>query len=617
MDDKDKLAHIEKENELLRQKLEKLSDFIENGSLPLHWVDGEGIIIWANQAELDLLGYTKEEYIGTPISIHHKDASVIQDILHRLVNNETLRDFPAVLVCKDGSDKYVTINSNALFRDDVFIHSRCFTKDVTVLVEEEKRKNKLLRLLEESEERMRLAVQATNLGTWDWDYESGKIILSNQAMKILGLSVELLNYEDVLDLILADDQSYVNQIIRDLRDSQANSQFNFECRILKQDQSHIWIKVQGSTFFNPAKRLRRIIGAMVNITDIKEAEAKNAELAAIVNSSNDAIVGKTLNGQITSWNFAAEDLFGYTANEIIGHSVLQLIPEDRRNEEDYIIEQLKAGKSIKHFETKRLTKEGSLIDVSLTISPIKNDQDVIFGVSKIARNITQKKQEERRKNDFVSIVSHELKTPLTSILLYSQVLQRRHKSLPEDVDYQISSKIEMQTTKMVSMIHDFLSLARIEEGKLQIRKEIFSMLDLFEDARNEAELISSNHTLKVDCSENIKVSADRDKIGQVLTNLVSNAVKYSPAGGNVTIGCTEIEGKVLVYVKDQGVGISEGDQKKLFERFYRVENEEVANIAGFGIGLYIVAEIVRLHNSEILVDSDKGIGTTFKFYLDK
>lgn len=197
-------------------------------------------------------------------------------------------------------------------------------------------------------------------------------------MKILGLSVELLNYQDVLDLIHADDQSYVNQIIRDLRDSQANSQFNFECRILKQDQSHIWIKVQGSTFFNPEKRLRRIIGAMVDITDIKEAEAKNAELAAIVNSSNDAIVGKTLNGVITSWNLAAKELFGYTANEIIGHSVLQLIPPDRGNEEDYIIEQIKAGSSIKHFETKRLTKGGSLIDVSLTISPIKNDQDMIF-----------------------------------------------------------------------------------------------------------------------------------------------------------------------------------------------------------------------------------------------
>lgn len=175
----------------------------------------------------------------------------------------------------------------------------------------------------------------------------------------------------------------------------------------------------------------------------------------------------------------------------------------------------------------------------------------------------------------------------------------------------------MQTTKTVSMIHDFLSLARIEGGKLQMRKETFSLLDLFEDARNEAELISSNHTLKVDCTENIKVSADRDKIGQVLTNLVSNAIKYSPAGGNVTIGCTEIEGKVLVYVTDQGVGISESDQKKLFERFYRVENEEVANIAGFGIGLYIVAEIVRLHNSEMVVESEKGIGTTFKFYLDQ
>jgi two-component system sensor histidine kinase VicK len=617
MDDKGKLQSIETENEQLRQRVEELSDFIENGSVPLHWVNGEGIIIWANQAELDLLGYSKEEYVGYPISSFHTNGGVIQEILHRLTNNETLHDFPATLKCKDGSVKYVTINSNGFFRNQKFVHSRCFTKDITPLIKEEKRKNKLVSLLEESEERLRLAIEATDLGTWDWDYEEGKMFFSDQSMKILHLASNQLNYSAVLELIHSDDRDSVNQTIRDLRESQSTRYFDFECRIKNSDQSITWLKVQGSTYFSKERKLRRIIGAMIDITNHKKGEAKNAELGAIVNSSNDAIIGKTFEGIITSWNFAAEEVFGYTADEIIGKSVLQLIPDDRKEEENYILERLKRGESLKHFETKRLTKAGKLIDVSLTISPIKNDAGLIFGVSKIARDITEKKQEERRKNDFVSIVSHELKTPLTSILLYSQVLQKRYKMKPDEIDHQISSKIELQAKKMVAMVHDFLSLARIEESKLQIRKGLFPLSELFAEARDEAQLISSKHTIKISSGEDVEIFADRDKIGQVFTNLLSNAIKYSPKGGTISIGFEEREGRVLLYVTDEGVGISENDQKKLFERFYRVESEELSTVSGFGIGLYIVAEILRGHNSEIEVESQEGIGTTFRFHLDK
>lgn len=608
---------LEQENEQLRQRVDELSDFIENGSVPLHWVNGEGIIIWANQCELDLLGYNKEDYIGSPIGKFHEDTEAIEEILHRLTNGETLQDFPAKLKRQDGSIRHVTISSNALFKNGTFIHSRCFTKDVTQLIEEEKRKNNLLLLLEENEERLRLAIQATDLGTWDWDYGIGKMFFSEQSMKILNLVSDQLSYESVLELIQVDDLADINQIIRDLRDSQSDSHFDFECRIIRSDQTTIWIKVQGSTYFSVEKKLQRIIGTMVDITDLKRSEAKNAELVAIVNSSNDAIVGKTLEGKITSWNLAAEELFGYTADEIIGQHVLQLIPEDRKNEEDYIIERLRNGESLKHFETKRVTKSGSLIDVSLTISPTRDKAGTIFGISKIARNITERKQEERRKNDFVSIVSHELKTPLTSILLYSQVLMRRYNMKSDEVDFQISSKIETQTKKMVSMIHDFLSLARIEEGKLQIRKDNFLLSELFEEAKNEADLISSNHSISLSYGENIKVFADRDKIGQVLTNLVSNAIKYSPAGGLVTVESEVLQGRVVVSVSDEGVGISENDQKKLFDRFYRVENEEIATISGFGIGLYIAAEILQYHNSEIEVESQPGLGSIFRFYLDQ
>ncbi len=611
-------AAKKKENNQVRDRNAELSDFIEHGTVPLHWVNADGIIIWANQAELDLLGYSKEEYVELPIFDFHQDLDVIHELINRLSNNETVSDYPAKLKCKDGSIKYVTISANALFKKGKFIHARCFTKDITGLVEEEERKNKLLLLLEESEERLRLAIGATDLGTWDWDMEEGKMYLSAETVKILDLDGHILSHDRILEVVHPDDRREVNLKIEKLKHHFSDRNFDFICRIIKyKHQTISWIKIQGSTHFNPKKGLQRIIGSILDITELKLAETKSAELVAIVNSSNDAIVGKSLEGIITSWNNAAEELFGFSANEIIGQSIKKLIPEELKDQEDDILMRLKNGESLKHFETKRLTKAGQILDVSLTISPILNDRGTIIGISKIARDISEKKIEERRKNDFISMVSHELKTPLTSIILFTQILQRKYTDSSDDIARQMTTKIESQATKMTSLIRDFLSLARIEEGKLQVQKEQFSLIVLLEEIKNDAELLISKHKIMITCDRNIKLLADRDKIGQVFMNLVSNAIKYSPHGGKITIGCVEQGDLIRLYVQDEGIGIDPADQKKLFHRFYRVDNEQTHLISGFGIGLYIVSEILRYHHSTIQVQSQRGVGTTFYFLLER
>lgn len=621
MDNKDvsdKLALLEKENYKLKNRVAELSDFLENGSVALHWVNDQGIIVWANQAELDLLGYSKEEYIGSPISVFHNDSDVIEEILTRLANKETIRDFPARLKCKNGSIKYVVISSNALFEHGKFIHSRCFTKDVTQLVEEEKRKNKLMGLLAESEERLSLAIEATDLGTWEWNFEEEQVYLSDQAKKILGFSLDQVNNHHLLELVHPDDRTEVKLIFKNLNESFSDKHFKFVCRILKsEEQNTAWIRVQGATYMGQVNKPRRIIGSVLDITEIKNSETKNAILAAIVNSSNDAIVGKTLDGIITSWNAAAEELFGYSASEMIGQSILKIIPDDRKSEEDIILAQLSAGESLKHFETRRRSKTGRLLDVSLTFSPIKDTNGQISGISKIARDISDKKLEERRKNDFISMVSHELKTPLTSILLFTQILQKRYNEINDDLGKEMSTKIERQSKKMIAMIRDFLSLARIEEDQLQVNIEPISLLSLFKEVQDEAKLMISKHKIKIACAESTTILADRDKIAQVFSNLISNAIKYSPTGGTITIGCEKHNGKIKMFVSDQGIGIDKENQKRLFDRFYRVDSEEVAHISGFGIGLYIVSEILRYHNAAVEVESQKGLGTTFSFSLDE
>lgn len=202
----------------------------------------------------------------------------------------------------------------------------------------------------------------------------------------------------------------------------------------------------------------RVLGTMLDITANIKAEQRNAYLAAIITSSDDAIVAKTMDWKITNWNKAAERIFGYQADEIIGKSIMVLIPPVRKEEELYILSQLGKGRSVEYYETKRLTKSGTIIDVSLTISPLKDNSEKIIGISKAARDITEKKREEKRKNDFVAAVRHELKTPLTSLLLYTQLLGKKIASFEDRSLSNINAKIEGYVKRMIGMVADYLGL---------------------------------------------------------------------------------------------------------------------------------------------------------------
>lgn len=354
----------------------------------------------------------------------------------------------------------------------------------------------------------------------------------------------------------------------------------------------------------------------LDITDIKRAEERSAKLAAIIESSDDAIISKTLESVITSWNNSAERMFGYTADEIIGETIYKLIPPDRKDEEPQIISRLKNGERVQHFETKRLTKNNNLIDVSVTISPIRNKLGKITGVSKIVRDITEKKLEEQRKNDFVAMVSHELKTPLTTINSYVQLLLAKAKSDNENFRINALTRTHVQAKKMTSMIDDFLSVARLEEGTVPLNMGSFNFHELAEEVAGDLQFLTSKHSIELSDCRDVEIYADRDKIGQVLNNLLSNAIKYSPDGGSITIKCTKGAKKATISVTDQGVGIQPEDQKRLFERFYRANNDKLQMVSGFGIGLYLVSEVLRFHNSKIQLKSKENVGSTFSFSLD-
>jgi len=433
------------------------------------------------------------------------------------------------------------------------------------------------------------------------------------AERIFGYSAAEMIGRPILTLIPADLQYQEPDILSRLAKGERIDHFKTE-RVTKSGKL-----IHVSLTISPVRdRTGEIIGVSKIARDVTEqtrSEEKEAMLSAIIESSNDAIISKNLNSIITSWNKSAERIFGYPANEIIGKSVLALIPAERQQEEPLILARLKNGETVEHFETQRITKSGLLIDVSLTISALRNSRGDITGLSQIARDITERKREDQRKNDFISIISHELKTPLTTIRSYVQLALAKNVVRTDPATENLLLRAEAQTAKMTAMVHSFLNLSRLEEGKISLNCSVFPLHQLVEEIAEEAQILSPEHHIALEMSCQLEIDADRDKLYQVMTNLVTNAIKYSDKGSTIRISCCTSEQQVTIEVHDQGIGIPEKDQPRLFERFYRVQEKQSQHIGGFGIGLYLVSELLRLHGSKIHVKSRPGEGSVFSFSL--
>lgn len=233
----------------------------------------------------------------------------------------------------------------------------------------------------------------------------------------------------------------------------------------------------------------------------------------------------------------------------------------------------------------------------------------------VVHDITMHKQDEIRKNDFIAMVSHELRTPLTSLQGYIQLLTSRAKKDEDTFSIVKLDKAHTQVKKMTAMINGFLNVSSFEAGKIYLNEQIFEMNALLDEIVEEVTLITASHNIVLLSCPTVSVKADRDKIGQVINNFLSNSLKYSPKGKNIEVSCKEMNGNIQVSVKDEGMGIKPQDQEKLFDRYYRIESVHTQAIAGFGLGLYLSAEIIQRHKGKVWVESEMGKGSTFYFSL--
>jgi two-component system sensor histidine kinase VicK len=245
----------------------------------------------------------------------------------------------------------------------------------------------------------------------------------------------------------------------------------------------------------------------------------------------------------------------------------------------------------------------------------QDDEGVNRYFTGVLHEITEQKQDEVRKNDFIGMVSHELKTPLTSLNAILQVLNLKLKNSEDAFVPGALDKANIQVKRMSAMINGFLNISRLESGKIYIEKHEFNIDKLLQDMIAEIELSSTTHRIEFSGCGELIVDADRDKISSVITNLISNAVKYSPKGKLINVTCESNEREITVSVKDEGMGIKPSDLKKVFDRYYRVDTAHTQHISGFGIGLYLSAEIIQHHNGKIWAESESGKGSTFYFNL--
>ncbi len=354
---------------------------------------------------------------------------------------------------------------------------------------------------------------------------------------------------------------------------------------------------------------------------------KLALLAAIVESSDDAIVSKTLEGRILSWNSGASRIFGYQAEEVIGKPITIIIPPELHAEEQQILAKIKRGERIDHYDTIRVTKDGRRIPVSLTISPVRSSSGEIIGASKIARDISERKRTEemlrhsqeslrkadRRKDEFLALLAHELRNPLAPIR-YALAANKKTECTPAQ-RARAEEIIDRQVAQMSRLLDDLLDVSRIARGKLELKKKLTELSIALSVAAETARPLftARQQEFHLDLpTEPLRLYADPVRLAQVFANLLVNAAKYTDAGGRINLRALRDGDQVVVAVRDSGIGISAEMLPRLFTMFSQAHTALGRAEGGLGIGLWLVRGIVSLHGGSIEARSDgPGRGSEF------
>jgi PAS domain S-box-containing protein len=458
--------------------------------------------------------------------------------------------------------------------------------------------------LRESEERYRRLIEISPDAVALIAPDGGILLCNEQAAVVQGYTRDELTRRNAIELFAAEDRARALENLRKMLET--GNVRGVEYTLLKKDGTAFPVELSASVLLDRAGKPQGFIAVWRDISARKQAEATAQRLAAIVESSYDAIIGKTLDGTITSWNAAAERMYGYSAAEAIGQPISLLAPADAAGEIRDILARLKQGERIRDYETVRFQKDGTAIHVSLTISPIRDAAQNITGASTIARDISDRKALEQLHADFIASLTHDIRGPVGNIAGYLELLREEHGQSSKAQEIIAIMESSVQTT--FSLITNYLDRARIEAGRLSLAKGPVALDELLTQVARQYEPLAARRDITVSLQLEpapAPLEGDALALERVFANLVQNAFKFTPNGGRITISRRHEDGSAAVSVEDTGPGIPADDIRLLFERYQQTATGR--SQVGTGLGLFVAKSLVEAHGGMIRVETrDRG-----------
>jgi PAS domain S-box-containing protein len=555
---------------------------------------------------------------------HPEDRQRVVDLFERAETEKTEFQVHYRIVLADGTIKHLhTIGHPILNESGDLVEFVGTAMDVTAAKQTEE-------TLRESEAYLEEAQRLSHTGSWAWAPATGEIrYCSEECYRLMGFDPQggPPRFETFFNRIHPDDQPRIAKTLERARRERA--EFEMEDRIIYPGGEIRDVHVVGHPVLSPSGDLVEFVGTLMDVTERKRAEQATRLLAAVVESSHDAIVSKSLDGKITSWNTGAEQLFGYAAEEAVGQNITLIIPPDRRDEERAIVERLTRGERVDLFETVRMRKDGSLLDVVLTISPMKDAAGRIVGASSLARDITERKRAEEvlrqaqadlaymsrvtTMGELTASLAHEIRQPISAAVTNAKTCVRWLARDQPDVAEacEAASRLVKDVTRAADII-DRISLP-FKKGALQ--RELVDVNELIGEmivlVRSEANRHAISIVTKL-AGGLPKVMADRVQLQQVFMNLMLNgidAMKGTAGAGELTIKSEADDGQLLISVSDTGVGLPPERAEQIFKAFFTTKDN------GTGMGLPISRSIIESHGGRLWAAGVAGRGATFQFTL--
>lgn len=634
----------------LQESLEQLTDFFQNATIGLHWVGPDGLILDANQAELDLLGYEREEYVGHSIRDFHADEDVIDDILTRLQTGENLRDCPARLRCKDGTIREVLLDSSVMWKDGEFVHTRCFTRDVTD-------RNRAEAKLREQEQRTRNVLESITDAFFAVDSEWRFTYVNSQAERLLGgkasdllgrviwneypglngsaferayrEAAERLATRSVTSYYADHDRWYeahaypttdgISVYFRDVSERKRNE------AILAAQKRALELLVNGAPLSDVLDALcevieghgrQRLIATVLLVDDdgrLRSTAGRRAPAAY-----TDAIDGVPIGPTVGSCGTAA-----YRREQVIV-SDIATDPLWEGYRELALENGLKACWSTPIFSSANQVLGTFAVYTGHPSYPTSSQLSLIEVLARTAGIAIERRRDEealrvadRRKDEFLATLAHELRNPLAPIRTGLEVMKLSQDD-PETIE-EIRETMERQTQQLITLVDDLLDVSRITRGKFDLKKCDITLASVIQSALEASQpfITEAGHELSVSIPDTpIHLNADPHRLAQVVSNLLNNAAKYTPNGGHISLTVTTSNDSAIVSVTDTGIGIPVDMQQSIFEMFTQIDHLADKAYAGLGIGLTLVRSLVEMHEGEITVESQgHNQGSTFNVRL--